>query len=90
MKNVIDKKLGKLEKMEFKKYPQNWLAIYDNLTLPTINAQESIGYLLPQIREIWSRKPSFDAIFIEHQTSIFQVSADGAECMKLDDLWQGA
>jgi len=87
MKNVINKKLGKLEKMEFKKYPQNWLAIYDNLTLPAINPQESIGHLLPQIREIWSRKPSFDAVFIEHQASIFCVHKDGAECMKLDCLW---
>ena len=86
---VIDHKLVKLQKDGFERLPRNWLAIYDNLPLPGINLQNAIDCLLPRICEKWSNMPCFDAVFIEHGSSIVQITADSAEHMALDDLWEG-
>ena len=86
---VIDRKLDRLKQDKFKKHPRNWLAIYDNLPLPDINLQKAIDCLLPRICETWSNTPCFDAVFIEHGSSIVQITADSAEHMALDDLWEG-
>ncbi len=83
---VIDRKLDRLKQDEFKKHPRNWLAIYDNLPLPGINLQNAIDCLLPRICETWSNMPCFNAVFIEHGSSIVQITADSAEHMALDDL----
>lgn len=88
IQGVVDTKLAKLARPDFAKYGRNWLAIYDNLPLPNINLSTAIAYLLPLLRDRWSRKPSFDTLFIEHGPVVARINASGSEHLALNDLWK--
>lgn len=87
IQSVVDAKLTKLAKQEFKKFELNWLSIYDNLPFPNVHLEKGIHFLRPLLRERWSRSPSFDTIYIEHGPVIAEVSMTGASYLVLQDLW---
>jgi len=88
MKDVIDIKLTKLSSPQFRKFDQNWLAIYDNLPLPNIHLTRANGILQQHFAGLWSRQPSFDAIFIERGPVIAKFTATGFTNLVLRDLWE--
>ena len=87
VQSIVNVKLEKLAKPQFEKFDKNWLAIYDNLPVPTWNLAEAIGFLRPLIEPCWSRDPRFDALFIEHGPVIARITEHGSVHFVLNDLW---
>lgn len=87
MASIVETKIQKLAKAEFEKFPKNWLAIYDNLPMPTIHLGNAIDFLRPLLRNHWGRSPAFQAIFIEHGPIIARLSATSKRHLHLKDLW---
>ena len=85
--SVIETKLLKLAKPEFEKFPENWLAIYDNLPLQHIHLEKAIGFLLPELERTWANIPGFHAVFIEHGAVVVKLSPNKSTYMVLHDLW---
>lgn len=85
--SVIEAKLLKLAKPGFEIFPENWLAIYDNLQLPNIDLEKAVGFLLLKLDENWACIPGFDAIYIEHGAVVVQLSPNKITYMELHDLW---
>lgn len=85
--DVISGKQTKLEKVGYRKFPVNWLAIYDNLPLPNVNLADAVALLAPKIAPLWSRKLSFDAVFIERGPVIVELTRSKSAHHILVDLW---
>ncbi len=80
-------KAKKFSNPEFKKYPQNWLLIYDNWPLPALNesiaAQKLQGKLVSQD---WTLP--FDRVFVERSQSIWEFSRQTYISAAVNDLWK--
>lgn len=87
IQSTVDKKLEKLARTDFVKFESNWLSIYDNLPLPSVDRERALGFLLPLLSDRWTRRPSFDAVFIERGAAIAKVDPSGFEQLRLLDLW---
>ncbi len=81
-------KLKKLAAEDFKKFERNWLSIYTYLPYMAVNIGDALTYLRPKIEHIWSKDPSFDAIFVESRNQIVRITADGSEIIPLNNLWK--
>lgn len=88
IRGVVDAKLTKLAHGEFEKFDLNWLAIYDNLPLPYVHLADAIALVLPLLQGCWSIDPCFDTLFVEHGPVIARITANGAEHLILNDLWE--
>lgn len=88
IRSVVDSKLTKLERADFAKYCQNWLAIYDNLPLPNINLSTAVACLQPLLHDQWGKKPGFDTLLVEHGPVIVRITSSGSEHLALNDLWE--
>jgi hypothetical protein len=83
MEQTIRTKHAKLQKGDFTKYEENWLAIYDNLPLPNVHLRKASLRLLPMIVDLWSQSLRFGGIFVEHGSVILEVRADGTTHLPL-------
>jgi hypothetical protein len=83
----ISSKQMKLAKPGFSYFQTNWLAIYDNLPLPNVNLARAVALLVPKIAPLWSRNPSFQAIFIERGPVIVELTPSNTVHHVLVDLW---
>ena len=92
MQSVIESKLLKLQKGHFEKFDRNWLAIYDNLPLPSIDLKRAATQLqlLLLARQPWARPPKFDVVYVEYGRKILAFSSKGFRIMDLNDLWSKA
>jgi hypothetical protein len=87
MLSLVDAKLGKLAKPEFKLADHNWLAVYDNLPLPNIHLGNAIAFLLPLLENRWQQSPGFDVLFVEHGPVIAEITCEGSAHLLLNDVW---
>ncbi len=88
MQSTVDSKLTKLACEDFSKYERNYLAIYDNLPMPSIHLGNAISHLCLLLKDCWSRTPAFDVIFIEHGPVIARLTVAGSENLLLKSLWE--
>lgn len=87
MESIIRAKLKKLQRVNFGKYAENWLAIYDNLPLPNVHLQKASLRLRPLISDVWNETPTFQRVFIERGLMILELRSDGTNQLVLEDLW---
>jgi hypothetical protein len=87
IQSAVNKKLDRLAVPEFTKFDQNWLAIYDNLPLPHINLASAIVHLRPLLENCWNRQPNFDALLVEHDSIIVEITPHGSALLALNDIW---
>lgn len=87
LQSAFDAKLFKLARPEFKKFDQNWLSVYDNLSFSNIDLGKAITYLRPLLQDRWDRTPGFHALFVEHGPIIVRITATDSYQLKLNDLW---
>lgn len=88
MHSIVDTKLTKLARADFAKFDWNWLAVYDNLPLPTIDLAKGIEFLRPLLKDRWVQTPRFDALFVEHGPVIARITSTDSEHLILNDLWE--
>ncbi len=87
--SAVEAKLKKLDAPEFDKFDRNWLAIYDNLPLPIdLNFELAVAHLRPKFERYWRRSPSFDALYVEHDRAIMEITAQSMVRLALNDLWR--
>lgn len=87
IKGVLVAKLEKLARPEFRRFDRNWLSVYDNLPLPSINLAKAVAYLQPLLEDLWSHTPGFDTLFVEHGPVIAEITAHSSTHLVLNDLW---
>jgi len=87
MESVVRTKLEKLKRLDFMKYTESWLAIYNNLPIPNVHLQRASQRLLPKIADVWEGTPTFDRIYIEHGPVILEVRKGDTAHLTLEDLW---
>jgi len=87
MESIVRTKLAKLQRPEFTKYGENWLAIYDNLPLPNVHLQQASHRLAPLVADTWAQAPAFDRVFIERGPVILELRPQSSAHLVLEDLW---
>jgi hypothetical protein len=85
MASRISVKLQKLVKYE--KFDENWLVLYDNLHLPSVDRQKAIDMLIASLPGVWTDRAVFDALFIESGAFIIKITLDGLEWLMVNDIW---
>jgi hypothetical protein len=75
----IEGKLTKLRGPHFERQDVNWLSMHDNAPQAAVDLQEAVGLLLPFLQNAWSNRLCFDAVFVEHDTTLVCITRDGAE-----------
>lgn len=88
MQSIVDTKLMKLARADFAKFDWNWLAVYDNLPLPTIDLAKGIAFLRSLLQDRWVQTPSFNALFVEHGPVIARITPTDTDHLILNDLWE--
>jgi hypothetical protein len=79
IQSSVEKKLGTINHSTFQKFEKNWLAIYDNLPLPSIDVGKAVSYLRPRLDATWLCSPCFDVVFVETGSIIVRLTATSAE-----------
>jgi hypothetical protein len=83
-------KREKLANPCFARFGQNWLCIYDNLSLPPVRIEDALRYLWSLLQDRWSLSPSFETLFVEHGSVIAEITPSGSDILSINDLWQPA
>jgi hypothetical protein len=84
---VIERKTEKLRSKGFRKFDENWLAVYDNLNSFALEMSEVSCMLIESMRAYWSGD-SFDRVFIETGGEIMEIKSGGYTCFAINDLWR--
>jgi hypothetical protein len=79
-------KTRKLCAPSFFKYPENWLVIYDNLSLP-MELQKSVDYLIKNLSDYWEQSTIYDALLIESECEIIKLNSRSRVAWTIEDLW---
>jgi hypothetical protein len=85
IRDTIEIKLNRLASEDFEVYPNNWLAIYDNLPLVGTDLSHAVSMLEPEMNELWTREPSFDEILIHHDKVLIRLSPRGWDLLPIGD-----
>ena len=83
IQSSIEKKLLTINIPGYQKFKKNWLAIYDNLPLPSINVGKAVSYLQPRLNVTWAQSPCFNVVFVETGSIIVRLTATSAEQLPL-------
>ncbi len=84
---VISAKSESARKPGYCRNDENWLIIYDNLSLPAIHLDEALPLFLEKMREE-NRRGEFSQVFIEQGQSIVRLFDGMVSTYPLVDLWQ--
>lgn len=87
MESIVRDKIEKLKQVDYVKFSETWLAIYDNLALPDVDLQRAVGRLRPLIADAWSQLPTFQRIYIEHDRFMVELNQGSAEYLVIENLW---
>lgn len=72
MASVIEQKLPKAIAPDFKRYPFNWLVVYDNWPLPAIKYSLAAHHLAPVLRQM-DAFFVFDSIFVQDDSKLCEL-----------------
>ncbi len=86
MMDRIRQKTRKLGEEGYSRFPEDWLLIYENLMLPSIDLPLAISYLRSQLPDYFDGE-NFSRIFIESGRDIVELSKTTVSFYKLRDLW---
>lgn len=87
MESIVRDKVEKLKQVDYVKFAETWLAIYDNLALPDVDLQRAVGRLRPLIADAWSQLPTFQRIYIEHDRFMVELNQGSAKYLVIENLW---
>jgi len=88
IQSTVESKLLKLAKPGFSHFSNNWLSIYDNLPLCHIDLEKALSFLQSTLADIWSRRPTFATVYVEHGPVIVRLSRSEEQHLILCDLWR--
>lgn len=79
IQSSVEKKFEAIKHPKFQKFEKNWLAIYDNLPLPSIDVGKAVSYLQPMLNATWLQSTCFDVVFVETGSIIVRLTAISAD-----------
>lgn len=85
MKFFVDEKLQKLHKDGFVKHEENWLLIYDNWPLPSINRELAVSYFQMNLA---GQKVDFDRIYVVSDAYLCEILPGSEYIFQVNDLWK--
>lgn len=85
--DVITAKTKKLQTIGFKRFVENWLAIYCNITLPALKLEDANEFFVEKATHYW-RDGGFSTVFVEKGKNITYYSRNKNEIFGLVDLWK--
>ena len=86
VKERIIAKTGKLNEDSFGRFNEDWLLVYENLSLPGLQEAVASGYLAIALNGYW-RENSFHRVFVETGHSIIEFTASSIQTHEIYDLW---
>ena len=87
LSEIIDRKTNKLRKDDFKKFPNNFLLIYDNLPLPAIDYSKGLIYLREALKAYWVQRIIFDTIFLQTDALLMVICHNRENAFKNMNIW---
>jgi hypothetical protein len=85
MLHTFTRKIEVAGKPGFQLFDRNWVLIYDNWPLPSVEDPKAAAYLTQQLGTA-SLSP-FDAFFVETEKQIWCFTADGNGSLPIPELW---
>jgi len=85
--DIIQKKTILLRKNDFKKYEENALLIYDNLSLPSINYTKAKSLVRKILITYWNSVIIFNNIFIQTDALLIVISQEKINTFKTNNIW---
>lgn len=83
----VGDKTSKLNEETFSRFDEDWLIIYENLTLPPgVDRNQAAGYLTCSLKDYWGSE-SFHRIFIESKKFIIKLTRERLAMYRICDLW---
>lgn len=90
IRSVTASKTAKLRKQAFDKYPRNVLLIYNNMPLPHLNHDTVAVHCIDKLKDYWFDGLCFDFILLELGDTILQISSNGLQKLRINDVWRDA
>lgn len=88
MRAFISAKVEKAMKPGFQLFPENWLLMYDNWSLPAVDRVEAANRLYASMKD--DDFGPFQAIWIESPDALRCLSRRGVATWEINDLWAGS
>ncbi|MBN1905225.1 MAG: hypothetical protein JW927_09030 [Deltaproteobacteria bacterium] len=85
MLHFIQKKLSIAQKVGYEKFDENWLLIYNNWSLPSLNIYGVIPTFFQEVKNSGALK-EFDRIFITKDKEFCDISSTGVTVHNVDNL----
>jgi hypothetical protein len=85
---IADRIRNKTEKLltTYSRYDEDWLLIYQNLSLPALHLTLAIGYLVVSLQDYWSYD-GFNVVAIESGNYLILLSGNGINTYEINNLW---
>lgn len=91
IKDITCEKTRKLNKDTFQRFGENWLGIYDNVSLAGLEKEKAADYAWSALKPYWCKSSFshiFGRIFVESGTDIIEFSQSSFHLHRLCDLWR--
>ena len=82
----VEDKTRKLNEETFSRFDEDWLLIYENLTLPGADKNQAAEYLTYSLNNYWGSE-SFHRIFLESGEFIIELTRERLAMYRICDLW---
>lgn len=83
----IDKKIAAISNSDFVKHCENWLLIYDNWPLPSLDIELATDYLMDR-SAIKLEQSKWDVLFIMRSKYIIEISTNNLKSHSINDIWE--
>lgn len=85
--DITQNKTILLRKDDFKKYEDNALLVYDNLSLPYIDYSEATALLREALKSYWNSGINFNRIFMQTDDLLIFISQEEMKTFKTKNVW---
>lgn len=84
---ILSVKHKRLVSPDFQRVTENWLLIYDNLSLPNPDPALSLSFLATRLKSYWVQPSKYDVLYIESGNETLRVQAGGTERWTINNIW---
>ncbi len=82
----VKTKLTELQKPGFERFDNDWLLIYDNFCLPSVERERASEYLRSLIAES-DALSQYERVFVASDARLCEISINGVRVLAINDLW---
>ncbi|MCF8143059.1 MAG: hypothetical protein K9N21_03975 [Deltaproteobacteria bacterium] len=87
MSEIIKHKTSLLRKDDFDKFSRNYLLIYDNLPLPSLDYSKGLDFLREALEQYWNEILIFNITFIQTDALLMLVEKEEIRSFPSNNIW---